>query len=220
MRKLIFSLLCMAFFLSLPAQNIGDISYRRIYSNSGGSVDEISRSISGALCAGKAIKYYPDGTIFECKYLGNGYYSTKAYDLDCEGIVSGTENIDAKYADPRKGLNTSFMYDRYATSSPALGDKPVARYYIEYANNTNEPEKYGDAVINFYTILNPGTENQKATTYRYYGRFLPYCVSINYEQTNNGVKSIPEERLYNWVNVIGEMKGLYYRGLPFNAPQQ
>lgn len=215
MKKVLFFILCMLAVMPAVAQKIGEISYRRVYGG-GGTVCKFSKTISGALCPGDVIKSYPVGTVFEAKYIGNGYYSTKAFDLNEEGILTGTENVKAEYADPRKSLGMMFRFDHYAQECPSLGDTPDVSYYVEIDENKQEPEKYGDAIVYLYAMYNPGTPEQKQVDCMYYGRFLPYCISLDSERKGSKLYSMPEERLYTWTDILGNLSGAYFRGERFN----
>lgn len=217
MKQIVLSLLCLLALIPAAAQKIGDTSYRYIH-GAGGSVDEISRSISGYLCPGKKLKSYPSGTIFEVKYIGRGYYATKPFDLDKEGILLGSWDISPDEADPRKGAGQMYKFEHYAVECPALGDEPDVNHYIEYGNNTFEPAKYGNVVVYYYEILNPGKSNQKQVNYKYYGTYLPYCVSVKWQDTGDKVIQIPELRIYtSFEKFSGKVTAIYCNGTRYNS---
>lgn len=201
-------------FMPVMSQKIGKTSYRRVFGG-GGGLEKICYKKDGSFYAGDIMTKFPDGTIVEAKHIGRGYYTTKYYDYPEEGILYGTENVKPEDADPKKAIGQWFEGEIYATEYPSLGDKPIYRYHVNITANPNPTEETGDAIVNITTFTSPDTPNEKEYQSIYYGKFLPYCISISTAQIDGKMTPIKEIRIYT-ESIYGKVAAVYLNGMRYN----
>lgn len=216
-RILMFAM-CMTSILSGYSQNIGEISYRRVFGGSGG-LCKLAYKNSGDFYAGDIIKEFPDGTIVEAKHIGRGYYTTKYFDFPEEGILYGTEDVKPEHADPKKAIGHKFECQKYAVQFPSLGDLPTAIETISVETNPDTNTTIGNAIIKINLRENPGTSQENDYTTICYGNFLPYCISITHILNNGQITPITENRIYTNVRFDGTISAIYINGYRYNIIQ-
>lgn len=191
------------------AQKVGERAYLRAITKGGSiSICEKQKSSFGDFVPGKEIDKYPDGTVVEGKYGGNGYWFT--VDRQPEAIISSVHDVKQKYVDPARLVGKNFTAEAYAMDAPALGDKPRVVRTISVSEKQQLPDNKGDVIVTFTDVYNPGTSNATKKVTKYYGVFEPYRMKL----VSTEGKIMP----YIYVNgsdsdyLNDEIYGLYYNG--------
>ena len=168
-------------------------NYRQVRGE-GGRLCEIKRNSLGNIYEGNVIEKIPGGSLLEVSPVGNGYFKAKSYKTGKEGLLGNSLEIDQESIDPLRAVGKIFEFHQYEQEYPSLGDLPKAKHYvlIQKADNGAPDE----AMITNLVILNPDTKDESEIRQTYYGKFLPYCISLT-SVVRNGVREpIDENRIY------------------------
>lgn len=168
-------------------------NYRQVR-NEGGLLHEITRNILGNIYAGNIIEEIPGGSILEVTPVGNGYFKAKSYKTGKEGLLTGSLEIDQESIDPQRAVGLIFEFYQYEQEYPSLGDLPKSKHYVVIQRSDNGAPD--EALISHLVILNPDTKEESEIRQTYYGRFLPYCVSLTSVLRNGVREPIDENRIY------------------------
>ena len=168
-------------------------TYRQVRGE-GGWLHEFKRNNIGNIYEGNTIEKIPGGSILEVTPVGNGYYKAKSYKTGKEGLLGNSLEIDQESINPLKAVGQIFEFYQYEQEYPSLGDLPKSKHYlvIQKADN-GTPD---DAEISHLIILNPDTKDESEIRLTYYGKFLPYCVSLTSVLRNGVREPIDENRIY------------------------
>lgn len=169
------------------------VNYRQVR-NEGGLLHEVKRNSLGNIYAGNIIEEIPGGSILEVTPVGNGYFKAKSYKTGKEGLLTNSLEIDQESIDPLRAVGLIFEFYQYEQEYPSLGDLPKAKHYVVIQKSDNGAPD--EAMISNLVILNPDTKEESEIRHTYYGRFLPYCVSLTSVLRNGVREPIDENRIY------------------------
>ncbi len=219
MKKIIW--LCLALLISsvAHAQTVGEKALLRPRDSGGWIAEKVKNSL-GQWFPGNKIKDLPNGTIVEGVYGGNGYWLTPVRENETQAIYYKVEKLIPENFDPKLVAGKKFRYEEYATKFPTHKDKPVSINDVLISQETAELDTLGNVVVTTQHILHPGQKGkEQKRSYTYYGRFMPYCIMLEYMVQNGQPVKIQSTPLF--VNAVNSpynknIIGIYLSNIHFD----